>query len=73
MRSRKSLMHMISKFRPTACRAWTSDTTSHVSPVSVGKEKINKLIEAAFEEVMQQGADLTNLLVGADPFKELPF
>ena len=34
-------------------------------------EKTNKQIEAAFEEVMNQGADLSNLLVGADPFKEL--
>ena len=36
-------------------------------------EKTNKQIEAAFEEVMNQGADLSNLLVGADPFKELAF
>ena len=36
-------------------------------------EKINKQIEAAFEEVMNQGADLSNLLVGADPFRALDF
>ena len=36
-------------------------------------EKVNKQIEAAFEEVMNNGADLTNLLVGADPFKALDF
>ena len=44
-----------------------------IQAASVGKEKINKQIEAAFDEVMNQGADLTNLLVGADPFKALPF
>ena len=37
------------------------------------QEKVNKQIEAAFDEVMNQGADLTNLLVGADPFKALDF
>ena len=37
-------------------------------------EKINKQVHDAFDEVMNQGADLSNLLVGADPFKELaPF
>ena len=36
-------------------------------------EKTNKQIEAAFEEVMNQGADLSNLLVGADPFRALDF
>ena len=36
-------------------------------------EKTNKQIEAAFDEVMNQGADLSNLLVGADPFKSLAF
>ena len=29
--------------------------------------------EGAFDEVMNQGADLSNLLVGADPFKNLDF
>ena len=37
------------------------------------QEKVNKQIEAAFDEVMNQGADLSNLLVGADPFKALDF
>ena len=37
------------------------------------QEKVNKQIDAAFEEVMKEGADLSNLLVGADPFKFLPF
>ena len=37
------------------------------------QEKIDKQINAAFDEVMTQGADLTNLLVGADPFKALDF
>ena len=37
------------------------------------QEKIDKQIHAAFDEVMTQGADLTNLLVGADPFKALDF
>ena len=31
------------------------------------QEKVNKQIEAAFQEVLNQGADLSNLLVGADP------
>ena len=37
------------------------------------QEKVNKQIEAAFGEVMNQGGDLSNLLVGADPFKALDF
>ena len=37
------------------------------------QEKVNKQIEAAFDEVMNQGGDLSNLLVGADPFKALDF
>ena len=38
------------------------------------QEKINKEIAAAFQEVLKDGGDLSNLLVGADPFKELaPF
>ena len=37
------------------------------------QEKVNKQIEAAFDEVMSKGADLSNLLVGADPFKALDF
>ena len=37
------------------------------------QEKVNKEITAAFDEVMNQGADLSNLLVGADPFKALDF
>ena len=37
------------------------------------QEKVNKEIESAFDEVMNQGADLSNLLVGADPFKALDF
>ena len=37
------------------------------------QEKTNKQIEAAWKEVQDNGADLTNLLVGADPFKQLDF
>ena len=37
------------------------------------QEKVNKQIDAAFGEVMNQGGDLSNLLVGADPFKALDF
>ena len=37
------------------------------------QEKVNKQIEAAWKEVQDQGADLSNLLVGADPFKALDF
>ena len=37
------------------------------------QEKINKEIAAAFQEVLKEGGDLTNLLVGADPFKQLDF
>ena len=37
------------------------------------QEKVNKQIEADFGEVMNQGGDLSNLLVGADPFKALDF
>lgn len=37
-------------------------------------EKVNKQIEAAFEEIQSKGASLSNLLVGADPFKSaIPF
>ena len=36
-------------------------------------EKTNKEIEAAWKEVQDQGADLSNLLVGADPFRALDF
>lgn len=32
-------------------------------------EKVNKQIEAAFKEVIDNGGELSNLLVGADPFK----
>ena len=42
----------------------------------VGKrrqEKVNKEIESAFNEVMNPAVDLSNLLVGADPFKALDF
>ena len=35
--------------------------------------KINDQIEIEFEKIMQAGGNLSNLLVGADPFKELPF
>ena len=37
------------------------------------QEKVNKQIELEFDEVLNQGADLSNLLVGADPFKALDF
>ena len=37
------------------------------------QEKVDKHIEAAFDEVLKKGADLSNLLVGADPFKALDF
>ena len=37
------------------------------------QEKINKQIEKEFDEVLNQGAELSNLLVGADPFKALDF
>ena len=37
------------------------------------QEKVNKQIDAAFGEVINQGGDLSNLLVGADPFKALDF
>ena len=37
------------------------------------QDKHDKKITAAFDEVMNQGADLSNLLVGADPFKALDF
>ena len=37
------------------------------------QEKVNKQIEEAFLEVLTGGGDLTNLLVGADPFKALDF
>lgn len=33
-------------------------------------EKVNKQIEALWSEVVNQGANLSNLLVGADPFKQ---
>ena len=37
-------------------------------------EKVNKQIEAAFEKIQSEGASLSNLLVGADPFKTaIPF
>jgi len=36
--------------------------------------KVNSQIEAAFEKVQSEGASLSNLLVGADPFKTaIPF
>ena len=37
------------------------------------QDKVNKEIEAAWKEVLDAGADLSNLLVGADPFKSLDF
>ena len=37
------------------------------------QEKVNKQIEAAWKEVQDAGADLSNLLVGADPFRALDF
>lgn len=37
------------------------------------QSKINDHIEIEFEKIMQAGGNLSNLLVGADPFKELPF
>ena len=37
------------------------------------QEKINKQIEEAWEEVREKGADLSNLLVGADRFRALDF
>ena len=37
------------------------------------QEKVNKLIEKAFDEVLNQELTLSNLLVGADPFKALDF
>ena len=37
------------------------------------QSKINDQIEIEFEKIMQAGGNLSNLLVGADPFKELPF
>ena len=37
------------------------------------QEKINKEIAQAFQEVLKGGGDLSNLLVGADPFKALDF
>ena len=36
-------------------------------------EKVNKQIDAAFSEVLNQGANLSNLLVGGDPFKAADF
>ena len=37
------------------------------------QEKVNKQVQTAFDEVLSQGADLSNLLVGADPFRALDF
>ena len=37
------------------------------------QEKVDKQIAEAFQEVLKEGGDLSNLLVGADPFKSLPF
>ena len=37
------------------------------------QEKVAKQVDEAFDKVMEEGADLSNLLVGADPFKSLPF
>ena len=50
---------------------WTS-ATRWLVPRQGHEEKVNKQIEAA-DEVMNQGADLSNLLVGADPFQALDF